>query len=67
METGFFDASGYHPPAALRRTMLPPATVARIGLDTMFAGQPTVMAGRLNRLMRFASRFVSRHGQARMQ
>jgi short-subunit dehydrogenase len=66
METVFFDVSVYQPPAALRRTMLPAAEVARIGLDAMWAGKPTVIAGRLNRLMRFASRFTSRQASAKM-
>ncbi len=66
METGFFGVSGYQPTASLRRTMLSPATVAAIGLRAMFAGRPTVVAGRLNNVMAFITRFTSRHFQAKM-
>lgn len=65
MDTGFFEVSGYpQPKAALRRTMLSPAKVAEIGLDAMFSGRPSVIAGRLNRVMAFSSRLTSRRFQA---
>ena len=66
METGFFEAAGYQPPASLRRTMLTPAAVAAIGLDALFAGRPSVVAGRLNRLILASNRFTSRHFQAKV-
>ncbi len=65
METEFFGVSGYNPPAALRRTVLTPARVAAIGLDAMFAGRPSVVAGRLNGMMAFSNRLTSRHFQAK--
>lgn len=66
MDTGFNDASGFRTPPSLKRTELLPAAVARIGLDAMFAGKPSVIAGRLNKAMSFSNRFVSRHLAARM-
>ena len=65
MDTGFFGVADYHPPAAMKRTMLAPAAVAAIGLDAMYAGKPSVVAGGLNRLMAFSNRFTSRRFQAR--
>ncbi len=66
METGFFEVAGYVPPPSFRRTMLTPATVAAIGLDALFAGRPSVIAGRLNKLMLAPNRFTSRHFQAKV-
>ena len=60
MDTGFNEASGFQTPPARKRTELPPATVARIGLDAMFAGKPSVVAGRLNKVMAFSSRMLPR-------
>jgi len=67
MDTGFNDASGYKAPdsALIRKTKLPSVQVARIGIDAMFAGKPSVIAGRLNKIMSFSSRLTSRHFQAK--
>ena len=66
MDTGFNAASGYETPASMKRTVLPPAKVAAIGLDALFAGRPTVVAGGLNRLTALFSRLAPRQFQARM-
>ena len=66
MDTGFNAASGYETPASLKRTVLPPAKVAAIGLDALFAGRATVVAGGLNRLTALFLRLVPRQFQARM-
>ncbi len=66
METEFFGVADYRPNASMRRTMLPPARVAAIGLKAMFAGRSSVIAGRLNGIMAFSTRFMSRHAQAKM-
>lgn len=66
MDTGFNDVSGFETPSAIARTKLPPAQVARIGLDALFAGKPGVVAGRLNRLLSLSSRFMSRHMAAKV-
>jgi hypothetical protein len=50
---------------SMRRTVLPTDRVAAIGLDAMFAGRSSVIAGRLNRVMAFISRLMSRSLQAR--
>jgi short-subunit dehydrogenase len=65
MDTGFNAASGYVTPEAMRSMILPTARVAEIGLKAMFAGKPSVIAGRLNNLMAFSARFVSRSLSAR--
>ncbi len=61
MDTGFNDASGYETPPAMNAMKLAPATVAKIGLDAMFAGKSGVIAGRLNKVMAFIGRVTSRH------
>jgi short-subunit dehydrogenase len=66
METGFFEVSGYKVNDSLRRTMVTPAKVAEIGLEAMFAGRPSVIAGLLNRLANHAGKLFSRHAQAKM-
>jgi short-subunit dehydrogenase len=66
IDTGFNEVSGYRPEETVRRTMLAPAKVAEIGLDAMFAGRSSVIAGRLNKIMAFSSRFISRQLQAKL-
>ena len=65
MDTGFNTVSGFQTPPSLKRTELLPAAVAQIGLDAMFAGKPSVVAGRLNKVMAFSSRVVPRQFAAR--
>ncbi len=66
MDTGFFDVADYRPPASFRRTMLSPVKVAEIGLNALFAGRSSVIAGRLNRIMAFSTRLISRRFQAKL-
>ena len=61
MDTGFGAASGFEAPVALRRTILPVAQVARIGVDALFAGKSSVVAGRINKVTAFSNRLLSRH------
>ncbi len=65
MDTGFNAVSGFQVSSSLKRTEMLPAEVARIGLDMMFAGKPSVVAGRLNKAMAFSSRILSRHFAAK--
>lgn len=65
MDTGFNAASGYKTPDMLSRTMLSPAKVASIGLEALFASRSGVVAGRMNQLLAFSSRLISRHFAAR--
>jgi len=65
MDTGFNAASGYETPESMRSMILPTARVAEIGLSALFAGKPSVIAGRLNNLMAFGARLVPRHLSAR--
>lgn len=66
METEFNDVSGFRTPASVKSTMLLPAEVAEIGLRAMFAGKPSVIAGRLNNVLAFSNRFTSRSLQAKL-
>ena len=66
MDTGFNEVSGFRTPNSVKSTMLPPAEVASIGLEALFAGKPSVIAGRLNRMLAFSNRFTSRHLQAKL-
>ena len=66
MDTGFNAVSGFRPSPAVRPTVLLPSEVARIGLDALFAGRPSVIAGGLNRVTAFSNRFTSRHLQAKV-
>lgn len=66
METGFFDVSGFRMTKEMRRTLLPTAKVAQIGLDAMFAGKSGVVAGWQNRILSFGGRLLPRHLLARM-
>jgi short-subunit dehydrogenase len=65
METGFDEASGFRPNAATKRTALPPSTVARIGLDALFAGKASVVAGNANKLAAVLGRILPRTFMAR--
>ncbi|MBB6125300.1 SDR family NAD(P)-dependent oxidoreductase [Sphingobium subterraneum] len=65
METEFNDVSGYQTPASLRATILSTDRVAEIGLDALFAGKPTVIAGRMNKAIVFSSRLLPRHVSAK--
>lgn len=66
METGFLEIADLKPTAMMRRSMLAPAKVAKLGLDALFAGKSGIVAGRLNRIMTFSLRFLSRHLQAKI-
>lgn len=66
MDTGFNAVAGYETPDNMRRTMLSPAKVAEIGLTAMFARKPSVIAGRLNAIMAFSTKLMSRHAQAKV-
>jgi short-subunit dehydrogenase len=64
MDTAFATVSGYEPPASVRRTVLTPEEVARIGLAALFARRSSVVPGRLNKLLAFCTRLMPRHLQA---
>jgi len=65
METGFDDASGFQPNAATKSTALPPSTVAQIGLDALFAGKASVVAGNANKVAALLGRILPRTFMAR--
>lgn len=60
MRTGFDAASGFVPSPATLRTALDAATVARIGLDALFAGKSSVVAGTANRMAAVVTRLMPR-------
>ena len=66
MDTEFAGVAGFQPPAFALRAMLSPEAVAEIGLNAMFDGKSSVVAGRLNNVMVSMSRFISRHRLAQM-
>ncbi|GAA4501681.1 SDR family oxidoreductase [Gluconacetobacter tumulicola] len=66
METGFGAVAGFHPSDAVRRIALAPATVARIGVDAMLSGKPSVVAGGANKIMVLATRLIPRVVAARI-
>lgn len=65
MDTGFNSASGYEASEKMRRSVLSTPAVAKIGLDALFAGRSSVVAGRRNALTAGMTRLFSRHGIAR--
>lgn len=66
VDTGFNAAAGYAPPSGARISVLPAATVARIGIDALLAGRASVVAGGLNRLAAVASKLTPRLWAARL-
>ena len=66
MDTGFNAASGFETPKSMQRLVMPTAHVARIGLDALFAGKSSVIAGRMNAAMAFSNRLMSRHAAAKL-
>ncbi len=66
MDTEFHAVAGFKPTGPLMRTILAPADVAAIGLDAMFAGRPSVTAGRLNKVIVLGGRLLPRSVSAKM-
>ena len=66
MDTGFNAVADFETPKAFESSKLEPAEVARIGLDALFRGKPSVVAGRINRVAAFGTRLLSRHAAAKM-
>lgn len=66
VDTNFNAVSGYAPPAFTRPSVLPAATVARIGLDALVAGRGSVVAGMVNRIAAVLSRLTPRVLTARL-
>ncbi|RYD31257.1 MAG: SDR family oxidoreductase, partial [Verrucomicrobiaceae bacterium] len=48
METEFHEVAGYTMKPSMRRSVLPPDKVAEIGLNALFNGRSSVVAGKLN-------------------
>ncbi len=65
MDTEFHAVAGYTMKPSMRRTVLTTDRVATIGLDALFAGKSSIVAGRLNSMMAFSSRLMPRSLQAR--
>lgn len=66
MNTGFLGAAGQELTPSMKRTMMEPALAVKIGLEALFAGKPSVIAGRMNNVMAFSNRFTARSLQAKV-
>jgi short-subunit dehydrogenase len=64
--TEFFDVAGQQMTAFQRRTAMPSAEVARIGIRAMLNRRSCVVAGRLNSLMAWSTRLAPRQFLAAM-
>jgi short-subunit dehydrogenase len=66
MDTGFLSAAGQAPSKAMKSTMTSPRMAAEAGLDALFAGRQTVVAGGMNKIVAVVSRLIPRRVQTRM-
>lgn len=66
MDTGFGAVSGLEIPDGMRRTVLSTGKVAQIGLDALFSGKSSVIAGRFNRISTSIGSLFSRHTRAKL-
>lgn len=66
MDTGFLDAAGQQPSRSMRATMTSPRMAAKVGLDALFAGRQSVVAGSMNKAVALASRFIPRAIQTKI-
>jgi short-subunit dehydrogenase len=58
--TGFLQVAGQRATRYQRRAMMQSPDVARIGIEAMLAGKPSVVAGRLNAATVFGNRLMPR-------
>jgi short-subunit dehydrogenase len=65
-DTGFFDAAGEAPNAAMKRMMMKPRPVVDAGLAAMAAGRSSVVAGKANKFVAFLTRFLPRQQLSRI-
>ena len=65
-DTEFYTAAGSQPNTMMTRMMMAPRPVVDIGLAALFKGQPSVVAGTVNRMVAFASRLFSRQLLAKL-
>ena len=65
METGFDAASGFQPTAATQRTALAPEKVAQIGLNALFKGKSSAVAGTANKMAAATGTLLPRQLMAR--
>ena len=66
MDTGFLDAAGQQPSKTMRRSMTSPRATAEAGLDALFVGRRSVVAGLMNRAVATVSPLIPRGTQIRM-
>jgi len=59
-ESAFFDVAAQKKSAMVEKTMMSSAAVAKIGVDAMAAGKGSVVAGAMNAIMAFGTRFSPR-------
>lgn len=66
MDTGFLSTAGQTPSQSMRRSMISPRLAAETGLQALFAGRQSVIAGGMNRLAALVSRLLPRGVQTRL-
>ncbi len=64
METGFLDVAGQKPNASMKRMMMKSRSVVNVGLDALWKGRSSVVAGTANKLLAFSTRLLPRSLQA---
>ncbi len=62
--TEFLQVSGQQPTAYQRLVMMKSSAVARIGIDSMLKGKPSVVPGRINAVMAWSNRLIPRRFSA---
>jgi short-subunit dehydrogenase len=60
MDTGFLNASGQQPSDGMKRSMTTPGMSAEVGLEALFAGRQSVVAGTMNKVVATVSRLIPR-------
>ena len=65
-DTGFLSASGQEPSKSMKRAMTSPREAAEVGLEALFAGRQSIVAGSMNKIAAIATRFISRGLQTRI-
>ena len=66
MDTGFLHAAGQQPSKSMRSSMTSPRVTAKAGLNALFAGRQSVVAGGINKTVAIASRLIPRGAQTKI-
>ena len=66
MNTGFLHAAGQKPGGSMKSSMTSPRMAAEAGLNALFAGRASVVAGSMNKVAAVATRLIPRTLQTRI-